>query len=58
MSCAGRSGAMDMNVQTAWVREIGRLVKERGPKKILVDGTYGVNRTHLGVDKVAIFSNH
>ncbi|KAK0618187.1 glycoside hydrolase superfamily [Bombardia bombarda] len=48
----------DMNVPAAWVREIGAYVKELAPKKLFLDGTYGVNKTHLAVDEVDIFSNH
>ncbi|KAK4191848.1 putative mannan endo-1,4-beta-mannosidase P [Podospora australis] len=48
----------DMNVPTKWVREIGQHVKGLAPRKLFVDGTYGVNRTHFAVDEVDIFSNH
>ncbi|KAK0747778.1 glycoside hydrolase superfamily [Apiosordaria backusii] len=48
----------DMDVPTEWVRDIGRFVKGLAPGKLFVDGTYGVNRTHFGVEEVDIFSNH
>jgi mannan endo-1,4-beta-mannosidase len=48
----------DMNVPVAWVSEIGTLVKELAPKKLLVDGTYGVSREHLNIPEIDIVSNH
>lgn len=48
----------DMDVPATWVHEIGAYVKSLAPKKLVVDGTYGVNRTHLGVPEVDIFSDH
>ncbi|KAK0734872.1 glycoside hydrolase superfamily [Lasiosphaeria miniovina] len=48
----------DMNVPARWVREIGGFVKQLAPKKLIVDGTYGVNKTHLSVEEVDIFSDH
>jgi hypothetical protein len=47
-----------VNVPAAWVQEIGAFVKGLAPQKLFVDGTYGVNRTHLSVEEVDIFSNH
>lgn len=48
----------DMDVPVSWVKEIGRFVKELAPEKLFVDGTYGVNEAHLGIEEVDIFSNH
>jgi mannan endo-1,4-beta-mannosidase len=48
----------DMDCPTSWVTEIARHVKSLAPKKMFVDGTYGVNRTHLAIEEVDIFSNH
>ncbi|KAH8747880.1 glycoside hydrolase superfamily [Hyaloscypha finlandica] len=48
----------DQNVPIAWIREICRFVKKLGPKKLCIDGTYGVNSTHFAVSEVDIFSNH
>ncbi|KAB5530533.1 glycoside hydrolase superfamily [Coniochaeta sp. 2T2.1] len=48
----------DMNVPASWVQEIGSYVKSLAPKKLFVDGTYGVNKTHLAIPEVDIFSNH
>ncbi|KAK0632175.1 glycoside hydrolase superfamily [Immersiella caudata] len=48
----------DQNVPVEWIQEIGRLVKKLGPQKLFVDGTYGVNRSHLAIDEVDIYSNH
>ncbi|KAL1860435.1 hypothetical protein Daus18300_009209 [Diaporthe australafricana] len=48
----------DMNVLTEWVEEIAGYVKSLAPEKLFVDGTYGVNQTHLEVEDVDIFSDH
>ncbi|KAK3329055.1 glycoside hydrolase [Apodospora peruviana] len=48
----------DLNVPASWVREIGQYVKSLAPRKLFVDGTYGVNRTHLVIEEVDIFSDH
>ncbi|KAK3938941.1 glycoside hydrolase superfamily [Diplogelasinospora grovesii] len=48
----------DMNVPVSWIREIGGFVKQLAPKKLFVDGTYGINKTHLSIDEVDIFSDH
>ena len=47
-----------MDCPADWVRDIGRFVKSLCPEKLFVDGTYGVNATHLGIEEVDIFSNH
>lgn len=47
-----------MNCPAEWVREIGQYVKSLAPDKLFVDGTYGVNTTHMAVTEVDIFSNH
>lgn len=48
----------DMNCPAAWVADIGKLVKTLAPNKLFVDGTYGVNKEHLGIQEVDVFSNH
>jgi len=48
----------DKDVPAAWVADVGRLVKTLAPRKLFVDGTYGVNASHLAVDEVDVFSNH
>lgn len=48
----------DMNVPASWVQQIGAYVKSLAPKKLFVDGTYGVNREHLSIAEVDIFSDH
>lgn len=48
----------DMDVPVEWLREIAGLVKELAPEKLLVDGTYGVNRSHFDVEEVDLFSDH
>ncbi|KAK3394509.1 glycoside hydrolase superfamily [Podospora didyma] len=48
----------DMNVPIPWIRDISTFVKTLAPKKLFVDGTYGVNKTHLSIEEVDIYSNH
>jgi mannan endo-1,4-beta-mannosidase len=48
----------DMDVPVTWLGEISGYVKELAPRKLVVDGTYGINRTHLGVEEVDVFSDH
>ncbi|KAK0731515.1 glycoside hydrolase superfamily [Lasiosphaeris hirsuta] len=48
----------DQDVPVEWVSEIGRLIKELAPEKLFVDGTYGVNKSHLAIKEVDIYSNH
>ena len=48
----------DENVPAAWVREIGQFIKSLAPQKLFVDGTYGVNASHLGIPEVDVYSDH
>ncbi|KAH8884541.1 glycoside hydrolase [Thozetella sp. PMI_491] len=48
----------DMDVPVAWIRDISRFVKALAPRKLLVDGTYGVNSSHLSISEIDILSNH
>lgn len=48
----------DMDVPVEWLQNIASFLKELAPEKLFVDGTYGVNRSHLRVDEVDIFSDH
>ena len=48
----------DMWVPNEWTEEISSFVKSLAPHKLIVDGTYGVNKTHLGIDTVDIYSDH
>jgi len=48
----------DMDVPAAWISDIGKHVKALAPEKLLVDGTYGVNRSHLAIPEVDILSDH
>lgn len=48
----------DGDVPNEWTREIARFVKELAPKKLIMDGTYGINATHFEVKEVDIFSDH
>lgn len=48
----------DMDVPAEWVEDIAGYVKSLAPGKLFVDGTYGVNQTHLEIEDVDIFSDH
>jgi mannan endo-1,4-beta-mannosidase len=48
----------DMDVPVSWTAEISAFVKELAPKKLVIDGTYGVNKTHLNISSIDIFSDH
>ncbi|KAK3615693.1 hypothetical protein LTR56_026435 [Elasticomyces elasticus] len=48
----------DLSVPVAWTNEICSYVKQLGPQKLCIDGTYGVNNTHLSIASVDIFDDH
>jgi mannan endo-1,4-beta-mannosidase len=48
----------DMDVPNEWTSEISSFVKSLAPHKLIVDGTYGVNKTHLSIETVDIYSDH
>ncbi|KAK3698463.1 hypothetical protein LTR37_016934 [Vermiconidia calcicola] len=48
----------DQDVPVEWTDEICKYVKELGPHKLCIDGTYGVNETHLNIASVDAFDNH
>nr|OQO27610.1 hypothetical protein B0A51_03599 [Rachicladosporium sp. CCFEE 5018] len=48
----------DKDVPVAWTQEICDYVKKLGPKKLCIDGTYGVNATHLDIPSVDIYDDH
>jgi len=48
----------DMDVPTAWTQEIAQFVKSLGPNKLVIDGTYGVNASHLSIPEVDMYSDH
>ncbi|MCJ1304684.1 hypothetical protein MMC08_007497 [Hypocenomyce scalaris] len=48
----------DMDVPVEWCEEISSLIKQLAPKQLVVDGTYGVNTTHLNISTFDIFSDH
>lgn len=48
----------DKNVPAAWTDEMLSYIKTLGPKKLTVDGTYGINSEHLNLSSVDIFSDH
>ncbi|KAF2813288.1 glycoside hydrolase [Mytilinidion resinicola] len=47
-----------MNVPVAWTAEIASYIKKLAPMKFVVHGTYGINKTHLSIKDVDIFSDH
>jgi mannan endo-1,4-beta-mannosidase len=48
----------DKDVPVAWTREICQYIKQLGPQKLCIDGTYGINTTHFAINEVDIFSDH
>ncbi|KAK4543707.1 hypothetical protein LTR36_005352 [Oleoguttula mirabilis] len=48
----------DEDVPVAWTDEICSYIKQLGPHKLCIDGTYGVNTTHLSISSVDIYSDH
>jgi mannan endo-1,4-beta-mannosidase len=40
------------------VQEIAKYIKSLGPHKLVLDGTYGINTTHLDIPEVDIYSDH
>ena len=48
----------DMDVPVEWTDEICSYVKQLGPQKLCIDGTYGINKTHLNIPSVDIFDDH
>ncbi|KAK7746195.1 hypothetical protein SLS62_009485 [Diatrype stigma] len=48
----------DKDVPAAWVQDLARLLKDLAPRKLVVDGTYGVSEAHLAIDEVDIYSDH
>lgn len=41
-----------------WTQEITNYIKQIAPKKLTVDGTYGINESHLNISSVDIYSDH
>ena len=48
----------DKYVPNSWTQEIASFVKSLGPHKLIMDGTYGINKTHFALDIIDIFSDH
>ncbi|GAB7348502.1 hypothetical protein MBLNU459_g6905t1 [Dothideomycetes sp. NU459] len=48
----------DEDVPVSWTSEISAYIKQLAPNKLVIDGTYGVNSTHLEIDTVDIYSDH
>ena len=48
----------DEDVPVEWTTEISSYIKQLAPNKLVIDGTYGVNNTHLDIPSVDIYSDH
>ena len=48
----------DQYLPNSWTREIAQFIKSLAPRKLIMDGTYGVNTTHFEVSEIDIFSDH
>ena len=48
----------DEDVPVEWTDEICQYLKELAPHKLCIDGTYGINQTHLHIDSVDAFDDH
>ncbi|KAI1175093.1 glycoside hydrolase superfamily [Nemania sp. FL0916] len=48
----------DEDCPADWIADIAKYVKGLAPHKLIVDGTYGINKTHFGIKEVDIFSDH
>ncbi|KAF2842407.1 glycoside hydrolase family 5 protein [Patellaria atrata CBS 101060] len=48
----------DLNVPVTWTTDISAYIKELGPSKLVVDGTYGIQKVALKITTVDIYSNH
>ena len=42
----------------SWTAEISAYIKRLAPKKLVIDGTYGINATSLAIKTVDIVSDH
>lgn len=48
----------DKDVPVEWTREICQFIKQLGPRKLCIDGTYGVSTEHFAISEIDIFSDH
>ncbi|KAK5624364.1 hypothetical protein RRF57_000080 [Xylaria bambusicola] len=48
----------DMDCPADWVKDIAKYIKSLAPQKLVFDGTYGINKTHLSIKEVDVFSDH
>ncbi|KAI8635191.1 glycoside hydrolase superfamily [Xylariaceae sp. FL1651] len=48
----------DMNCPANWLKDIAQFVKSLAPQKLFFDGTYGINKAHLAIEEVDVFSDH
>ena len=48
----------DEDVPVKWTDEICQYIKQLAPHKLCIDGTYGVNKSHLSIASVDAFDDH
>lgn len=48
----------DMDCPAHWVKDIAAYIKSLAPRKLVFDGTYGINKTHLNIEEVDVYSDH
>ena len=48
----------DRDVPNSWTSDIASFLKQLAPEKLVIDGTYGINQTHLSLEDVDIYSDH
>lgn len=48
----------DTDVPASWTAEICDYIKQLAPHKLCIDGTYGINKTHLTIPSVDAFDDH
>lgn len=48
----------DKDVPAEWTAEITAYIKALAPTKLTIDGTYGINESHLNLSSVDIYSDH
>lgn len=48
----------DLDCPTEWTQDITSFIKTLAPNKLIIDGTYGVNKAHFNIPEIDIFSSH
>lgn len=55
---AETDGEWSTAIPNEWTKEIAKHIKSLGPEKLVIDGTFGVNSSHLTIDEVDAYNNH